>query len=86
MERKLTPTELGHRAAAQGDKPESSPFEPGEDLYAWTRAYNAVNAHRRLGHDPGGHEPIPPHLCTRAPQKVCNCCADCEHDFSLVGA
>jgi hypothetical protein len=73
----MTPSKLGHRAAAQaGDV--ACPFSPGShDADAWHEAHQRANTFRARGLDPNGHDPPPPHLCPRNTKFVCNCCHAC---------
>jgi len=75
----MTPGQLGHRAAAQGNSEETCPFPAGHtSRVEWFRAYGMVVVFRAAGRDPNGHQPINPHLCVRDPRKVCNCCTSCS--------
>ena len=74
----MTAAQLGHRAASQGDY--KNPFDfktQPEEHDAWIDAAKVVDAHRANGLDPAGHQPPPPHVCTRDQMKVCNCCSRC---------
>ncbi len=74
----MTPEQLGHRAAAQGDGRETCPFlTPGPERTLWEIAWDHAEAQRAAGRDPTGHPPIPPHVCTKNAMKVCNCCTTC---------
>jgi hypothetical protein len=75
----LNASQLGHRAAAQGDAT-GNPFSfrtQVKEHDAWTAAYARVDTLRKSGLDPDGHQPPPPHLCTRDSTRVCNCCHAC---------
>ncbi len=77
----MNATQLGHRAAAQlSEAADLNPFDfktqPAEHD-AWLDAYAKVVALRKDGLDPSGHQPPPPHLCTRNAAVVCNCCSTC---------
>ncbi len=78
----MTPEQLGHRAAAQGESVAACPFPVGAparlDYRAWFEAFARVDRHRVAGRDPNGHAPISPHLCIRDSRKVCNCCGSCS--------
>lgn len=81
---RLTPAQLGHRAAAQGEGVHTCPFPVGSptrpDYKAWFTAYDRVEQNRAAGRDPNGHQPINPHLCVRDVTKVCNCCTRCTSE------
>lgn len=81
----LTPTQLGHRAAAQGFKTDP-PAGLERDQQLWNIAFDRVEKHRQNGRDPNGHGAPPPHLCARNTGAseyvpfVCNCCASCAQE------
>ena len=85
----MTPTRLGHRAAAQSN--EENPFDfktHPQEHDAWVNSAARVKAFRRDGLDPAGHQPPIPHLCiraTRANPAVCNCCDTCKAECYLEG-
>ncbi len=81
----MTPTQLGHRAAAQGDAETTCPYVDGtvvRDMLGYVQWLNAYEQVARYcaggGLDPRGHAPINPHLCIRDSRKVCNCCGSCS--------
>ena len=81
--KKLTPAQLGHRAAAQGDEITDCPAGFERDTTQWIAAHERVEEFRAKGLDPNGHGAPPPHLCARNNgstvyiPKVCNCCSSC---------
>ncbi len=85
----MTPTQLGHRAAARGESVVAGPFPVGaparRDYLQWLNAYEQVERYRAGGLDPRGHTPINPHLCIRDSRKVCNCCGSCSMECRKEG-